>query len=207
MRVTKYPQSCLRLEKDGKCIIIDVGIFVTEEYSLSDLSPIDALLITHQHADHLDPEFAKKLSDMDIPIFGNQDVVNKLKGIKVEVIHDEEEFNVAGFDIIARELPHCKMVDGSDGPPNTGYLIDGNFFHPGDGTQISNLQADTLAAPIAGPDVTLLDAVNFARQIGALNVIPIHYSNPVFFNDPNTLKERFLDANVIVLQNGESKEI
>lgn len=207
MKVTKFPQSCLKLEKDGKSLLIDIGIFVTQKFKLDDLQPIDALLITHQHADHLDPEVVKKLAEAKVPIYANQDVVDKLSDIKVEVLHDGEEITVAGFHVVARELPHCKMVDGSEGPPNTGYVIDGNFFHPGDGTEIENLQVDSLAAPIAGPDVTLLDAVNFARQVGAMNVIPIHYSNPVFYNDPHTLKERFDGSNVIVLKDGESTEL
>ena len=207
MKVTKYPQSCLKLEKDGTSLMIDIGIFVTQKYTLEELGPIDGLLITHQHADHLDPEVAKALSDAKIPIFANQDVVDKLSDVKIEVLHDGEEIDVAGFHVIARELPHCKMIDGSDGPPNTGYVVDGTFFHPGDGTSIENLQVQSLAAPIAGPSVSLFDAVHFARQVGAINVIPIHYSNPVFFNDPNTLKERFSGANVIVLKDGESTEL
>jgi L-ascorbate metabolism protein UlaG (beta-lactamase superfamily) len=77
------------------------------------------------------------------------------------------------------------MVDGSEGPQNTGYLISEKLFHPGDGKQLEGLSVDTLAVPISGPDISLHDAYMFTKQVSAKQVIPIHYDylggNPEFF--------------------------
>ncbi len=207
MRVTKYPQSCFRVEKDGNALLIDIGNFATSQFSRADIKPFDAILITHQHADHIDPELSAWLDDKAIPIYSNQDVADKFPELNIRVIDDTQTERIAGFDVTARDLPHCKMPDGSDGPPNTGFVIDGHFFHPGDGIAISSLSVDTLAAPIAGPSVSVYSAVQLARQVDAKTVIPMHYDNPVFFNDPSVLKERFSEANVIVLANGEEADI
>src|SRR5258708_37193827 len=50
MRMTKLGHSCVWLERDGQQIVIDPGIW-------SGADPVagaNALLITHEHADHID---------------------------------------------------------------------------------------------------------------------------------------------------------
>jgi L-ascorbate metabolism protein UlaG (beta-lactamase superfamily) len=59
MKITKYPQSCLLLEKNGQRIVIDPGKFFAEKYSFAELGEISAVLYTHRHGDHLDATKAK----------------------------------------------------------------------------------------------------------------------------------------------------
>jgi L-ascorbate metabolism protein UlaG (beta-lactamase superfamily) len=67
------------------------------------------------------------------------------------------------------------MVDGSDGPQNTGFIINSTFFHPGDGVSIKSLTIDSAAVPIAGPDVSPHDVYQFIADLNCNTVIPIHY--------------------------------
>lgn len=187
--------------------MLDIGSFVTERFTLDALGSFEALLITHQHPDHFDPGITTWLIDHDVVVYANEDVAQKFPDLPVHVLVDDQSQDIAGFRVTARDLPHCKMADGNDGPPNTGFVVDGTFFHPGDGTAIENLQVETLAVPLAGPSISMHTATVFAHQVGAKTVIPIHYSNPVFFNDPNAFSNRFKDANVIVLQDGEEIEV
>jgi L-ascorbate metabolism protein UlaG (beta-lactamase superfamily) len=113
------------------------------------------------------------------------------------------------FEVVAHELPHCLLPDGSEGPQNTGYVIDGVLFHPGDGKEIEGLAVDTLAVPITGPDISLLDAINFAKQVRAKIAIPIHYTAIPL--DPNAFKT-YVDKGgagfeVRILADGESTEV
>ena len=209
MKVTKYPQSCLALEKESKRLIIDPGSFVAAKYSAADLPTADAILLTHEHQDHADPELLRSLARGGIPIIGNQSTADTLNNIVTQIVQDGEQFEVAGFQITARELPHCLMTDGSEGPQNTGFVIDGAFFHPGDGDAIENLRVTTLAAPIAGPDISPRDVLAFIKQVQCTKVVPIHYD--YFPNDPYFVAERVKsqlpDVEFVVLGNGESAAI
>ena len=49
MRITKFTHSCVRLEGDG-VLVVDPGEFSER----SALDGADAVLITHEHPDHLD---------------------------------------------------------------------------------------------------------------------------------------------------------
>lgn len=210
MRITKYPQSHLVLNKDGVKLLIDPGsITFGAGFKVEDFADIPAFLLTHSHPDHLDPQNAKALMEGK-KVYGNSDVVNQLKGMGVEAIeiHDGEEFEVEGYKIKAIDLPHCKMQDGTDGPPNTGFLIDGVLFHPGDGDIApEGVKADDLALPIAGPTITLDGALKFATDVEAKIVIPIHYD--YFKNDPEEFKKMAQEKGieVRVLAPGQETEI
>lgn len=209
MVIKKYPQSNLVLAKNGKKICIDPGNFTFQKgFKIEDFSDIDAFLITHQHADHMDDRLIGGLVNSR-PVIGNADVVSKLSelGVKAEVINDGESRDVAGFNITAFDLPHCKMIDGTNGPPNTGFLVDEVLFHPGDGSNLEGLKVENLAIPIAGPSISFKTAFDFAKQLSAKVLIPIHYD--AFVSDPEFFKQRMepLGFKIIVLNNGEEVSI
>jgi L-ascorbate metabolism protein UlaG (beta-lactamase superfamily) len=160
MKVTKYPQSCLLLEKAAKRIVIDPGNFFAAKYEVDELGEIAAVLYTHQHPDHYDAGLAKVFKDRGIALYGNQAVCSLIPGACR--LANGAGFTVAGFEILPHDLPHCVLADGSDGPPNTGYIVEGNFFHPGDGIETTGVRVDHLAVAIAGPSISLREAVKFA---------------------------------------------
>jgi L-ascorbate metabolism protein UlaG (beta-lactamase superfamily) len=209
MKITKYPQSCLILEENGKRLGIDPGSFVAEKYKAEDLLPLDAILITHEHADHADPDLLRQLASDGLPVIGNQSTKDLLGDIVTQIVADGEDFEAAGFQVTARELPHCLMPDGSAGPQNTGYVISGTFFHPGDGVSLEGLHVDAAAIPIAGPDVSAKGAFDFIKQLGCQTVIPIHYS--FFREDPNVLAQFAPNivpgVKFVVLDDGQSAEL
>lgn len=203
MRVTKYPQSCLVLEDEGR-ICIDLGTIATADYALDDLGHLDAVLWTHQHADHFDPEAAAELLERGVALYGNADVCGLIGDGAIEV-RDGETVEVAGFEVTPRDLPHVEMVDGSPGPPNTGFVIDGALFHPGDGIELAGLSVDALAVPIVGPSISYRDAYLLVESTGADVAIPIHYD---FFRADPDLFAHFCDiADVRVLAHGESTDL
>src|SRR4051812_50145629 len=62
MRITKFGHACVRLEHDGSVVVVDPGAF-------TDVQAVDgatAVLITHEHLDHLDLD---RLRATDAPIW------------------------------------------------------------------------------------------------------------------------------------------
>lgn len=210
MKITKYPQSCLIIEQQGKRIVIDPGSLVSDKFNAQDLLPIDAILITHEHEDHADPELIRSIvGNSKLPVIANLSTKNLLGDIVSRVVSDNEKFEVAGINVVARELPHCLMIDGSAGPQNTGFIVEGVFFHAGDGIKLDNLQVPSAAIPIAGPDISARDVFDFIKQLSCQTVVPIHYD--YFLESPKLLagigKGAVPDVKFVVLDNGQSAEL
>ena len=182
MKITRYFQSCLLIEEGGARILIDPS---GQDKDIEKFGKLDAVFYTHEHGDHFDADMAKQFVEEGIaPVYANASTAKHVEASKTEVA-DGQEFEIKGVKIKSIELPHCLMVDGSEGPQNTGYLINNRLFHPGDGKELEGLNAEVLAMPLSGPDISPHDGFMFAKQVQAKTVIPIHYDylggNPDFF--------------------------
>ena len=85
MRVTHLGHACLLVELADTRILVDPGSFSTGFESLRDL---DAVVVTHQHADHLDEE---RLPDLlafnrQAPVFADPDSAELLDGTSSDVV-------------------------------------------------------------------------------------------------------------------------
>jgi L-ascorbate metabolism protein UlaG (beta-lactamase superfamily) len=184
MKITRYFQSCLLVEEGNTRILLDPS--GQEASRVGEFGKLDGVLYTHEHQDHFEAELAQKFVEEGIaPVYANASTAKQIEASKT-VVEDGQEFKVGELSIKAIELPHCLFPDGSEGPQNTGYLINGKFFDPGDGKELTGLNAEILALPINGPDISLKDAYDFAVQVQAKQVVPVHYDylggNPDFID-------------------------
>jgi L-ascorbate metabolism protein UlaG (beta-lactamase superfamily) len=207
MKITRFPQSCLLIEKNNHKLLIDPGMHFLETHTVEELEGVEAVLYTHEHPDHYEPRIAQALLANGVKLFANGSTAKLVGEDKVTVVHDGDSFVAAEFDVRAYELPHCLLPDGSEGPQNTGYVIDGVFFDPGDGKDIDNVQVAAMALPITGPDISMLDAFNFAEKLGVKVAIPVHYR--WMGADAETYKQfaSHRPYEVRVLADGESTDI
>lgn len=205
MKITRFFQSCLLIEENNVRILIDPS--GQEAGNIDKFGSLDAVLYTHEHGDHFDADLAKTFADKSVPLYANSSTAKQIEAGKTEV-SDGQEVDIKGLKIKALELPHCLMWDGSEGPQNTGFLVNEKLFHPGDGKELAGLSVEILAVPINGPDVSLKDAFAFAKQVSAKNLIPIHYDylggNPDVFLD---VADSSFGIKGKALKNGESVEI
>lgn len=209
MTITKFPQSCLKIERGGGAIIFDIGIIATAKFGLDDFGKLDAVIYTHRHVDHLDLQMAKQINQAGIAIYGNQDVSDAIGGNIVEVVEEDEELVVAGIRLKAVDLPHCLLVDGSTTVPNTGFIVDDSLLIPGDSTETRGIKVKLAALPIFGPDISFKDTYQMAVDLEAERVIPIHYD--IAKMDPHTFELLGGDFNdqfkVQVLEDSESTQL
>jgi L-ascorbate metabolism protein UlaG (beta-lactamase superfamily) len=204
MKITRFYQSCLLVEEGGVRVVIDPSGQASD--SLDKFGKLDAVLYTHEHGDHFDAEMASKFVDDGAAVYANASTAKLIKS-QPNIVTDDQEFSIGSLKVQAKELPHCLMWDGSAGPQNTGYLLAGRLFHAGDGKDLEGFSVDIAALPINGPDVSLKDAFDFAKQLSAKIVVPIHYDylggNPDVFAEVG----KGMGLNTKVLANGESANL
>jgi L-ascorbate metabolism protein UlaG (beta-lactamase superfamily) len=175
MRITKFAHSCVRLEKDGAALVIDPGGF-TEAAALDGA---DAVLITHEHADHLDVE---KLADAlgrrpSITVHTHPDVVGKLGALQgvVTAVNSGEEFSAAGFAIRAYGGWHADIHPEIPRVPNLGFLVEESVYHPGDSFDVpAGATVDTLFVPISAPWLKVSESVEFLRAVAPRRAFALH---------------------------------
>lgn len=177
MRITKFGHACVRIETDGATLLLDPGVFVTEEV----FEGVDAVLITHEHADHYVPEL---LATSSAPVFTIDAVAAKIREAAPEVaerttiVTPGESFTAAGISV--RAVGELHEVIHPDLPRfhNSGYLIDAGgktLFHPGDAlTGAEGAAVDLLFAPVSAPWAKYSDLINFVRAVGAPRNLAIH---------------------------------
>jgi len=175
MRITKFGHSCVRLEHDGRVVVIDPGIFATPEA----VDGADAVLVTHEHSDHYDPA---ALRHTDAPIFtigavahqvreGAPDLVERLT-----VVEPDQELE-AGLPV--RVVGELHAVIHPELPRffNSGYVVtlgDVRVYHPGDALTPPPMPVYVLCVPVCAPWLRAADAVDFAREVRAPRNLAIH---------------------------------
>ena len=174
MLLTKYGHACVRLEKDDQVIVIDPGTYSEPE----SLQGAVAVLITHEHADHVDPELlvAAQTGNPSLVVHSNADVVAQLtqKGVTGQPVSPGNAFSVAGFDVRVVGGEHAEIYDGLPGCANVGFVVDDAVYHPGDSLFVPDSDVETLLVPVSAPWLKLREAIEFVRAVGPRRAHPIH---------------------------------
>ncbi|GAB3945289.1 MBL fold metallo-hydrolase [Kribbella albertanoniae] len=170
MKLTKFAHACVRLEKDGRTLLVDPGSFSEDAV----FERADAVLVTHEHQDHLDIERVKALN---VPVYTNAGVAAQLAelGDRVHVVEGGQSFDAAGFAVSAYGKDHAVILPEWGVPcENIGFLIDDAVYHPGDSFTQPDRAVHTNLVPISGPWFALPPAVDYARAVKAEQLVGIH---------------------------------
>ncbi len=181
MLLTKFTHACVRLEQDDRRLLVDPGIW-TEEAAFEG---VDAILVTHEHADHLDAtRLAEVLRGQRPPqIVGSTAVVNAVATAAGRAVGaapglvevgPEDRRDIAGFEVQVVGGPHAEVYGGLPSVDNRGYLVDGSVYHPGDALRGPRVAVETLLLPTAGPWLKLSEALDFLRATAPRRAISVH---------------------------------
>lgn len=174
MRLIKYGHACVRLEKDGRALVIDPGAWSER----AALNGADAVLVTHEHPDHLDPGalLAARQVNPGLAVHAPAEVAAQLAGAGVDAVSTVEPgstFEVAGFPVRTVGERHAFVYGGLPDIPNLGYLIEG-IYHPGDSFVVPGIDVERLLVPAAAPWLKTAEAVDFMRAVQPRHAHPIH---------------------------------
>jgi L-ascorbate metabolism protein UlaG (beta-lactamase superfamily) len=174
MRLIKLEHACVRLEKDGAVLVIDPGVWAGPEA----LAGAGSVLITHEHLDHLNPDAlrAALAADPALQVWANASVVSQFAEFpgRVHAIGHGDTFGAEGFDVAVYGHEHALLHRDIPLVPNTGFMIDGEVFHPGDALTIPEDAVSTLLLPVNAPWLKLGEMIDYARAVDAERGYAIH---------------------------------
>lgn len=175
MRFTKLDHAGVKLVKDGGVLVIDPGPFPSGAKAVAEA---DAVLITHEHGDHVDPDALRLVlgARPDLQLWSNESVTERFAefGGRVHAVRHGDRFTAAGFDVHVHGERHALTFPGDPPVRNTGYLIDGQVFHPGDALTVPDEPVSTLLLPVTAPWLKWSEYVNYFREIGPRQGYAIH---------------------------------
>jgi L-ascorbate metabolism protein UlaG (beta-lactamase superfamily) len=180
MLLTKYTHACVRLENDGEVLVIDPGSFSEVEQALEGAGTV---LVTHEHADHVDLDRLPGLvaADAGLQVYAPAAVADQLRrlaGAAGDRIHDAvpgSTFEVPGFSIRTFGGQHALIHPLIPVVDNIGYLVNGTVYHPGDSFVVPDgLTAPVVLVPIHAPWNKISEVIDFVIATRAERAFPIH---------------------------------
>lgn len=188
MNITHLGHAAVLVETGDARTLIDPGNMEAQWHELTEL---DAILVTHQHADHFDPEQIPalikanpkarvvvepsiiELAGSEVPGVGR---IPELPG--AQALAPEDKITIGSVTITAAGGQHAIIHRDIPRIGNVGYLLraegEPTLFHPGDSYEYAPPGVDVLAYPSYGPWGALKEGIDFARAVGAGRGFPIH---------------------------------
>ncbi|MCL2781134.1 MAG: MBL fold metallo-hydrolase [Actinomycetia bacterium] len=173
MRMTKFEHACVRLEDHDRTLVLDPGGFSD---AAGALSGADAVLITHEHADHIDAVAlrAAAAANPALAVYAPAVVAASFADLAVTVMAAGEEFDAAGFHVETFGGQHALIHPSIPVVANIGCLIDASLYHPGDSFTVPARPVGTLLVPIHAPWSKVAEVIDFVVSVRAPQAFQIH---------------------------------
>jgi phosphoribosyl 1,2-cyclic phosphate phosphodiesterase len=221
----KRLRSSVHVQVEDQSLVIDTGPDFRQQMLREHINRLDAVLFTHSHKDHIagldDVRAYNYLQHVDMPVYGNADVLaqlktefyyafekNKYPGIPQLKLHEiTEPFSIGAVKILPLPVLHYQL-------PVLGFRIN-NFSYITDANQIPEstirllqgthtLVLNALQREKHISHFNLEEALAMAARIGAEQTYFIHISHKL---GRHKIIERELPKSVALAYDGLSIEI
>jgi L-ascorbate metabolism protein UlaG (beta-lactamase superfamily) len=175
MQLTKHRHSCVRIDDGDRTLVIDPGTFSDLDAALDGA---DAVLVTHEHLDHVDPDRLRAAAKADprLRVWAPHSVAEQFADLGEQVVGvgPGESFEAAGFRVQTFGGQHALIHPLIPIVANVAYLIDDTVLHPGDSFTVPTAQVQTLLLPVSAPWSKVAAVIDYAVAVRAARAYPIH---------------------------------
>src|SRR4051794_27121798 len=161
MKITKFIHSCLLIETVERTALFDPGGYSSAAIDLNNLTRLDDILITHEHGDHFDIDFVRRLAAKfpKVRVTSTGPVVSQLADAGI----DASSRAPVGAELF--ESPHeSKAPLMPVAPEQVGVHFLDLLSHPGDSHSFKETKS-ILALPVQAPWGTSFNAAALALHL------------------------------------------
>lgn len=175
MRLTKLGHACLHIQDEDASVLIDPGAFSS---GFEELRGLSAILVTHQHADHLDMDRISALVEANPQalVVADHESVAQLgeRGITAQTARAGDVLDAGGLSVRVYGEQHAIIHADIPVIANVGYLLGDSIFHPGDSFTVPDVAVRILGLPAGAPWLKAGEAIDFLRAVAPEVAVPIH---------------------------------
>lgn len=168
--IRRLTHSCVIVTEDDHATLIDPDFFsfTSGAVDLDSIGDITRVLVTHEHGDHVHPEFVLWLKHRrdDLTVFSNEAVQTMLAKSDISVSTEVPE----GTSV--QDVLHERIPNGAT-PPNRAWTVGNVFTHPGDSYGLTSC-GPVLSLSLIAPWGSSTASVDFAVGLAPRQVIPAH---------------------------------
>lgn len=178
MQITHLGHSCVLIQTGGQRVLIDPGNFSSGWHQLTDL---DAVLVTHQHPDHADPEHLPRLLAANPQaLVAVEHTVPGLVDLPqhTRALGPGETVDIGALQVDAIGGQHAVIHRDYPRIGNVGFVLraegEPSVLHPGDCLDAVAEGIDVVLVPAFGPWSATRETIEFTRAVGAPRGFLIH---------------------------------
>ncbi len=165
------------VESAGRRVLIDPGTFSSP--TTFGLEHLDAVVVTHQHPDHLDRDRVPALlaTNPEALLLADPTTAEELGG-GWQAHTDGDRHEVGDLVLRAAGRQHAEILPTIPLVDNVGVVVtapgEPTFFHPGDSYATTPDGIDVLALPLGAPWAKVSETVAFLGKVAPRVAFPVH---------------------------------
>jgi L-ascorbate metabolism protein UlaG (beta-lactamase superfamily) len=175
MELVKFTHSCVRIGDGDRALVIDPGQFSEVAEALSG---VHAVLVTHEHPDHLDGRalVESAATDPELRVWAPAPVATQLSEIadRVTVVEPGDIVTAGGFGVRVFGGQHALIHRSVPVIANVGYLVEETVYHPGDSFDVPDVSVPTLLLPMHAPWSKTAEVLDFLIAVRPRQAYAIH---------------------------------
>lgn len=171
MKLTKYEHACFTVEEQRQKVMVDPGVFTNLP---EDISGIVAVVITHKHPDHFNPEHLDKIktANPNVVFYGSKEVAAEYPAANEPA--RSHKYQAGPFELVFYGEMHEMIRPGYPQVSNLGVAINGTVAYPGDSFTQLGKRLKVMMTPASAPWLHVRDATAFIANAQAELIIPTH---------------------------------